>query len=120
MEPYEHAVIDLDERYTGPVVEERGRRLGQITEMRPRGRGRTCLEYRIPARGLIGDRSQFLTDARGTGVLYTQLDGYDVWGGAVRSRVNGVLIASETGETNAYALFSLQERGVMFTGPGVK
>ncbi|HVV84694.1 MAG TPA: translational GTPase TypA [Kofleriaceae bacterium] len=120
LEPYEHTVIDLDERYTGPVVEEMGRRLGQMKEMRPSGPGRVRLEYRIPARGLIGYRSQFLTDTRGTGVLYTQLDGYDVWGGAVRSRVNGVLIASEVGETNAYALFSLQERGVMFTGPGVK
>ena len=120
LEPYEHAVIDLDERYTGPVIEELGRRLGQMKEMRPSGPGRTRLEYRIPARGLIGYRSQFLTDTRGTGVLYTQLDGYDVHGGAVRSRVNGVLIASEIGETNAYALFTLQERGIMFTGPGVK
>ncbi len=120
LEPYEHAVIDLDERYTGPVIEELGRRLGQMKEMRPSGPGRTRLEYRIPARGLIGYRSQFLTDTRGTGVLYTQLDGYDVWGGAVRSRVNGVLIASEIGETNAYALFTLQERGILFTGPGVK
>ncbi len=120
LEPYEHAVIDLDDRYTGPVIEELGRRLGQMKEMRPSGPGRVRLEYRIPARGLIGYRSQFLTDTRGTGVLYTQLDGYDVWGGAVRSRVNGVLIASEIGETNAYALFTLQERGVLFTGPGVK
>ena len=120
LEPYEHAVIDLDERYTGPVIEELGRRLGQMKEMRPSGPGRTRLEYRIPARGLIGYRSQFLTDTRGTGVLYTQLDGYDVHGGAVRSRVNGVLIASEIGETYAYALFTLQERGIMFTGPGVK
>ena len=120
LEPYEHTVIDLDEKYVGPVVEELGRRLGQMKEMRPSGPGRTRLEYRIPSRGLIGYRSQFMTDTRGTGVLYTQLDGYDVWGGAVRSRVNGVLIASEVGETNAYALFSLQERGVMFTGPGVK
>jgi len=119
-EPYEHAVIDLDERYTGAVVEELGRRLGQMKEMRPSGPGRVRLEYRIPARGLIGYRSQFLTDTRGTGVLYTQLDDYDVWAGAVRSRVNGVLIASETGETNAYALFTLQERGVMFVAPGVK
>jgi len=119
LEPYEHAVIDLDERYTGPVIEELGRRLGQMKEMRPSGVGRTRLEYRIPARGLIGYRSQFMTDTRGTGVLYTQLDGYDVWGGGLRSRVNGVLIASEVGETNAYALFTLQERGVMFVGAGV-
>ncbi len=119
-EPYEHAVIDLDERYTGAVVEELGRRLGQMKEMRPSAPGRVRLEYRIPSRGLIGYRSQFLTDTRGTGVLYTQLEDYDVWAGAVRSRVNGVLIASEVGETNAYALFSLQDRGVLFVGTGVK
>ncbi|HUQ02086.1 MAG TPA: translational GTPase TypA [Kofleriaceae bacterium] len=120
LEPYEHAVIDLEDKYTGPVVEELGRRLGQMKEMRPSGPGRVRLEYRIPSRGLIGYRSQFLTDTRGTGVLYTQLDNYDVWAGAVRSRVNGVLIASEVGETNAYALFPLQDRGVLFTGPSVK
>jgi GTP-binding protein len=120
LEPYEHAVIDLEDKYTGPVVEELGRRLGQMKEMRPSGPNRVRLEYRIPSRGLIGYRSQFLTDTRGTGVLYTQLDSYDVWAGAVRSRVNGVLIASEVGETNAYALFTLQDRGVLFTGTGVK
>ena len=119
LEPYEHAVIDLDDRFTGAVIEELGRRLGQMKEMRPSGIGRVRLEYRIPARGLIGYRSQFMTDTRGTGVLYTQLDGYDVWAGGLRSRVNGVLIANEVGETNAYALFTLQERGVMFVGPGV-
>ena len=120
LEPYEHAVIDLEDKYTGAVVEELGRRLGQMKEMRPSGPGRVRLEYRIPSRGLIGYRSQFLTDTRGTGVLYTQLEDYDVWAGAVRSRVNGVLIASEVGETNAYALFPLQDRGVLFTGTNVK
>jgi GTP-binding protein len=119
LEPYEHAVIDLEDKYTGPVVEELGRRLGQMKEMRPSGPGRVRLEYRIPSRGLIGYRSQFLTDTRGTGVLYTQLEDYDVWAGAVRSRVNGVLIASEIGETNAYALFPLQDRGVLFVGTNV-
>jgi GTP-binding protein len=120
LEPYEHAVIDLEDKYTGAVVEELGRRLGQMKEMRPSGPGRVRLEYRIPSRGLIGYRSQFLTDTRGTGVLYTQLEDYDVWAGAVRSRVNGVLIASEVGESNAYALFTLQDRGALFVGTGVK
>jgi GTP-binding protein len=119
LEPYEHAVIDLEDKYTGAVVEELGRRLGQMKEMRPSGPGRVRLEYRIPSRGLIGYRSQFLTDTRGTGVLYTQLEDYDVWAGAVRSRVNGVLIANEVGETNAYALFSLQDRGALFVGTNV-
>jgi GTP-binding protein len=119
LEPYEHVVIDLDEKYTGPVIEELGRRLGQMREMRPGAPGRTRLEYRMPSRGLIGYRSQFLTDTRGTGVLYTQLEDYDVWAGGLRSRVNGVLIANETGETNAYALFTLQERGQLFVGTSV-
>jgi len=120
LEPYEDAVIDLDENYVGAVVEELGRRLGQMREMRPSAPGRTRLEYRIPARGLIGYRSQFLTDTRGTGVLYTQFAEYGPVGGSIRSRQNGVLIANEEGVSNAYALFYLQERGQMFVGPNVK
>jgi GTP-binding protein len=120
LEPFEDAVIDLDENYVGAVVEELGRRLGQMREMRPSGTGRTRLEYRIPARGLIGYRSQFLTDTRGTGVLYTQFAEYGPVGGAIRSRQNGVLIANEEGISNAYALFYLQERGQLFTGPNIK
>jgi GTP-binding protein len=119
LEPYEDAVIDLDESYVGPVVEELGRRQGLMREMRPSSPGRTRLEYRIPARGLIGYRSQFMTDTRGTGVLYTQFAEYGPQAGAIRSRSNGVLVASETGTTNAYALFYLQERGSMFVGPSV-
>ena len=120
LEPFEDAVIDLDENYVGAVVEELGRRLGQMREMRPSGPGRTRLEYRIPARGLIGYRSQFLTDTRGTGVLYTQFAEYGPVGGAIRSRQNGVLIANEEGISNAYALFYLQERGQLFIGPNIK
>ncbi len=120
LEPFEDAVIDLDEHYVGAVVEELGRRLGQMREMRPSGPGRTRLEYRIPARGLIGYRSQFLTDTRGTGVLYTQFAEYGPVGGAIRSRQNGVLVANEEGVSNAYALFYLQERGQLFIGPNVK
>jgi GTP-binding protein len=120
LEPYEDAVIDLDENYVGAVVEELGRRLGQMREMRPSGPGRTRLEYRIPARGLIGYRSQFLTDTRGTGVLYTQFAEYGPVGGSIRSRQNGVLVANEEGISNAYGLFYLQERGQMFIGPNIK
>ncbi|HWO20193.1 MAG TPA: translational GTPase TypA [Kofleriaceae bacterium] len=120
LEPFEDAVIDLDENYVGAVVEELGRRLGQMREMRPSSPGRTRLEYRIPARGLIGYRSQFLTDTRGTGVLYTQFAEYGPVGGAIRSRQNGVLVANEEGLSNAYALFYLQERGQLFIGPNVK
>jgi GTP-binding protein len=119
LEPYEDAVIDLDEAYVGAVVEELGRRLGQMREMRPSATGRTRLEYRIPARGLIGYRSQFLTDTRGTGVLYTQFAEYGPVGGSIKTRQNGVLIASEEGTSNAYGLFYLQERGQMFIGPNI-
>jgi GTP-binding protein len=119
LEPYEDAVIDLDEAYVGAVVEELGRRLGQMREMRPSAQGRTRLEYRIPARGLIGYRSQFMTDTRGTGVLYTQFAEYGPVGGSIKTRQNGVLIASEEGTSNAYGLFYLQERGQMFIGPNV-
>ena len=119
LEPYEDAVIDLDETYVGPVVAELNRRLGQMTEMRPSAPGRTRLEYKIPARGLIGYRSQFMTDTRGTGVLYTQFADYGPQGPDIRTRQNGVLISSETGVSNAYGLFYLQERGQMFIGASV-
>ncbi|CAN5739538.1 translational GTPase TypA [soil metagenome] len=119
LEPYEHAVIDLDENYVGPVVAELNRRLGQMTEMRPSAVGRTRLEYKIPARGLIGYRSQFMTDTRGTGVLYTQFADYGPQGPDIRTRQNGVLISSDTGVSNAYGLFSLQERGQMFIGASI-
>jgi GTP-binding protein len=119
LEPYEHAVIDLDENYVGPVVAELNRRLGQMTEMRPSAAGRTRLEYKIPARGLIGYRSQFMTDTRGTGVLYTQFADYGPQGPDIRTRQNGVLISSETGVSNAYGLFYLQERGQMFIGASI-
>jgi GTP-binding protein len=120
LEPYEDAVIDLDENYSGPVVAELNRRLGVMSEMRPSAPGRTRLEYRIPARGLIGYRSQFMTDTRGTGVLYTQFAEYGPQGPDIRTRQNGVLISSEDGVTNAYGLFYLQERGQMFVGPNIK
>jgi len=119
LEPYEDAVIDLDEAYVGAVVEELGRRSGQMREMRPSATGRVRLEYRIPARGLIGYRSQFMTDTRGTGVLYTQFAEYGPIGGTIKTRQNGVLIASEEGTSNAYGLFYLQERGQMFIGPNI-
>jgi len=120
LEPYETVVIDLDEQYAGPVIEELGRRLGQMTEMRPSAPGRQRLEYVIPARGLIGYRSQFLTMTRGTGVFYSRFAEYRPYAGTIRARTNGVLVSQEQGVSNAYALFSNQERGAMFIGPGVE
>jgi len=120
LEPYEDAVIDVDEAYAGAVIEELGRRAGRMTEMHPSGPGRNRIEYYIPSRGLIGYRSQFMTDTRGTGVFYHQLADYGPYAGDLRGRQNGVLIAQESGETNAYALFYLQERGSLVCAPGEK
>ena len=119
LEPFENVVIDLDDQFAGPVIEELGRRLGQMTEMRPSGPGRQRLEYLIPARGLIGYRSQFLTETRGTGVFYSRFAEYKPYAGVIRSRTNGVLIAQEEGLSNAYALYSLQERGALMIGASV-
>ena len=119
-EPYEIVTIDIDENVSGPVIEELGRRLGQMTEMRPAGSDRLRLEYRIPSRGLFGYRTKFLSDSRGTGVLNSQFDGYGPHAGKLRSRTNGVLIAQDEGLSNAYALFTLQERGSLFIGRNVR
>ena len=120
LEPYEEVVIDLDEAYSGAVIEELGRRGGRMQEMGPAGEGRMRLEYLCPARGLIGYRSQFLTDTRGTGLLHHNFKNYGPYAGQLRARQNGVLISQDDGETNAYGLFYLQERGQLFMGPGNK
>ncbi|HEX7598755.1 MAG TPA: translational GTPase TypA, partial [Polyangia bacterium] len=118
-EPYEELVIDLDEAYNGAVIEELGRRGGRMQEMGPAGVGRTRLEYVIPARGLIGYRSQFLTDTRGTGILNHNFSHYGPYAGLFKGRANGVLIAQDPGNTNTYALFYLQERGALLLSPGI-
>jgi GTP-binding protein len=120
VEPYEEVVIDLDEAYSGAVIEELGRRGGRMQEMGPAGDGRMRLEYLCPARGLIGYRSQFLTDTRGTGILNHTFKNFGPFAGAFKARPNGVLISQDIGETNAYGLFYLQERGALFMGPGEK
>jgi len=119
-EPYEEVVIDLDEEFSGAVIEELGRRGGRMQEMAPAGEGRMRLEYLCPARGLIGYRSQFLTDTRGTGIMHHNFAHYGPYAGPLKARQNGVLIAQDAGETNTYALFYLQERGQLFLGPGNK
>jgi GTP-binding protein len=120
LEPYEDAVIDVDEAYTGAVIEELGRRGGRMNDMSPAGAGRMRLEYSIPARGLIGYRSQFLTDTRGTGILNHNFSHYGPFAGSFKPRSAGVMIAQDPGETNTYGLFYLQERGPLFLHPGVK
>ncbi len=118
LEPYEEATIDVDEAYRGAVIEELGRRGGRIKDMSPAGEGRMRLEYVIPSRGLIGYRSQFLTDTRGTGVLSGNFSHYGPHAGPFKPRANGVLVTQDPGETNTYALFYLQDRGPLFLGPG--
>jgi GTP-binding protein len=118
-EPYEEVVIDVDEAYAGAVIEKLGARGGRMTEMAPAGGGRVRIEYLCPSRGLIGYRSEFLTDTRGTGVLNHTFKEYGEYAGPMKGRQNGVLIVQERGETNTYGLFYLQERGALFLGPGI-
>ncbi|HEX2570065.1 MAG TPA: translational GTPase TypA [Polyangia bacterium] len=120
LEPYEDVLIDVDEAYTGAVIEKLGGRGGRMTEMSPAEAGRVRMEYILPSRGLIGYRSEFLTDTRGTGILNHSFREYGPHAGAMKSRVNGVLVVQDLGETNTYGLFYLQERGALFLGPGIK
>ncbi|MFN3696062.1 MAG: translational GTPase TypA [Pseudobdellovibrio sp.] len=117
LEPMEIAVIDIEDAYVGAVTEKLGIRKGVMTNMVQKGSGRTRLEFRIPSRGLIGYRSEFLTDTRGTGLLNTNFDGWDEYRGDINSRLNGAMIADRKGVTTAYAIWFKQERGRMFVQP---
>lgn len=119
-EPMEIAVIDIEDQFVGAVTEKLGQRKGIMTNMVQKGSGRTRLEFRIPSRGLIGYRSAFLTDTRGTGLLNTQFDGWDDFKGEIHSRNTGAMISDRKGVATAYALWNLQERGVMFITPGTE
>jgi GTP-binding protein len=118
-EPYENLTIDVEDTTQGSVMEELGKRKGELLDMVSDGKGRTRLEYRIPARGLIGFQGDFLTMTRGTGLLSHTFDCYDdVREGILGERHNGVLISQDNGEAVAYALWKLQDRGRMFVVPG--
>jgi GTP-binding protein len=119
-EPIEEVVIDVDEAYSGVVVEKVSQRKGELAEMRPAGAGKQRLVFRCPSRGLIGYHGQFLTDTRGTGVVNRIFHGYGAWRGPIEGRRQGVLISTEPGEAVAYALWNLEERGVLFAEPGTK
>ena len=119
-EPIEMVVIDCPEEFIGVVTEALGRRKGQMTKMVNHGTGRVRLEFDTPSRGLIGFRSEFLTETKGTGLLNTMFSRWDLWQGAMRGRATGSLVADRTGETTTYALYNLQERGTLFAGPGVR
>jgi GTP-binding protein len=117
-EPMEHLVVDCPEDYVGIVTQKLSIRKGRMLNMVNHGTGRVRLEFRIPSRGLIGFRSQFLTDTRGTGLLNHLFDGYEPWQGDIEHRVTGALVADRSGKVTSYAIENAQERGEMFVEPG--
>jgi GTP-binding protein len=118
-EPYEQLTVDVEEQHQGSVMEKLGSRGAELTNMVPDGKGRVRLDYRVPSRGLIGFRTEFLTATQGTGLLYHVFDAYGpLKPGNFGNRINGVLIANGAGKALAYALFNLQERGRLFIDPG--
>ncbi len=120
LEPFEALTVDIDSDHQGAVMEALGSRRAELTDMAADGNGRVRLEYRVPARGLIGFQGEFMTTTRGTGLISHIFDGFDVVKGEIPDRHNGVLISNENGVAVAYALFALQERGRMFVSPGEK
>jgi GTP-binding protein len=119
-EPMEEVLVDVDEPYAGVVVEKLSRRKGEMQDMRPSGGGKVRLTFSIPSRGLIGYHGEFLTDTRGSGIMNRMFAGYGPWKGPIEGRRNGSLISTENGEAVHYALFYIQERGVLFVSPGDK
>jgi GTP-binding protein len=120
MEPVEEVVIDVDDEHTGVVVEKVSLRKGEMIDMRPSGGGKTRITFHVPSRGLIGYQGEFLTDTRGTGMMNRLFHDYVPFKGEIGGRRNGALIAMDTGEAVAYAIWNLQDRGIMFIDPGNK
>jgi GTP-binding protein len=118
-EPMERLTIDAPEDFVGVVTQLLGLRRGRLEQMVNHGTGWVRMEYLVPARGLIGFRTEFLTETRGTGLMHHVFEGYEPWHGALRTRPTGSLVADRTGVVSSYALFGLQERGTLFVGPGV-
>jgi GTP-binding protein len=118
VEPVEDLVIDVPEDHQGVVIAQVGERKGVMTKMVNNGGGRVRLEFRIPARGLIGFRSQFMTDTKGTGIMNHIFSSWEPWHGAIPSRANGALVADRPGVATSFAIFNLQERGEIFIDPG--
>jgi len=117
-EPYETVVIDVDDDYSGTVVEKMAARKAEMTDMRPSGGGKTRITFSAPSRGLIGYHGEFLSDTRGTGIMNRLFEKYGPYKGTIEGRKNGVLISNGGGEANAYALGFLEERGVLMVAPG--
>ena len=119
LEPYEELTIDVSEEHMGKVIENLGSRKGQLLEMH-QDNGMAKLKYKIPTRGILGYQTEFMTETKGMGIMNYVFSEYGPYAGPIKSRKNGVLIVKELGETVAYALFNLQDRGVLFLGPGEK
>ncbi len=119
LEPYEELTVDVEEQYMGTAIEMLGNRKGQMREMN-QGTGMARIVYRIPTRGLLGFRSEFLSATRGMGIMNYVFDGYGPHAGEIRNRKKGVLVVKGPCTTVAYALFNLQERGRLFYGPGAR
>ena len=119
-EPIEEVLVDVDEPYTGIVVEKLSKRKAEMQDMRPSGGGKVRLTFIMPSRGLIGYHGEFLTDTRGTGIMNRLFHGYGAWRGVIEGRRNGSLISTEPGEAVHYALWYIQERGTLFVDPGDK
>jgi GTP-binding protein len=120
MEPVERLTVDIPEAFVGVVMEQLGARKSEMVNMHNHGYGRVRIEFRVPSRGLIGLRSQLLTDTRGTIVMNSLFDGYTEWQGEIPHRMTGALIADRAGTSTAYSLWNLQERGELFVGPGIE
>ena len=119
IEPVEEVVIDLDQEFSGVVVEKMNKRKGTLQDMRPSGAGKQRLSFIAPSRGLIGYHGEFLTDTRGTGIINRLFNGYEPFKGEIETRRTGVMISTETGKSVPYALWNLEERGALFIGAGM-
>ncbi len=117
-EPVELVMIDVPEEFVGAVIEKLGRRRAELTNMLPPEKGYTRLEFRIPSRGLIGYRTEFLTDTKGNGIMNSVISGFEPWKGEIETRSHGVLVAWESGDAVAYGLYNAQDRGALFIGAG--
>jgi GTP-binding protein len=120
LEPIEEVTVDVDDPYTGVVIEKISNRKGELSDMRPTGAGKTRITFLAPSRGLIGYHGEFLTDTRGTGVMNRMFHGYAPYKGSVAGRTNGVLVSNSAGDAVAYGLWYLEERGKLFVVPGTK
>jgi len=118
LEPIEEVVVDVDDEYSGVVIEKLALRKAEMTDMRPSGGGKTRLTFYAPSRGLVGYHGEFLTDTRGSGVMNRIFHGWSPWKGEIPGRLRGALISNDAGQSNAYALWNLEERGQMFIADG--